>query len=446
MLKRAAALAGLVAVTVGLGSAQAGPGSGDYIVVLKGGTDSIAIAAKHKQKYGADLSHVYKHALKGYAATLSAQAKTALDADPGVLFVAPDREFHATAACPAQNFEILATQCMPRGIDRIDADLSSTASGDGGGDVDVNVAVLDTGVDLDHPDLNHAGGTDCTNAGTSDDNHGHGTHVAGTAAARDNGSGVVGVAPGASVFGVKVLRKNGAGSMSQIICGIDWVTSTRTDSAPSNDISVANMSLGAKGSDDGNCGATNRDPYHAAICNSVEAGVTYVVSAGNDGTDLSSQVPAAYDEVLTVTALLDWDGAQGGTGTNPAAGCSLPEPDDSPAPFSNFATLPADQDHTIAAPGVCIFSTFPNGVKKATPHTYVYLSGTSMSAPHVTGTVALCIASGPCAGLTPPQIVQKMVADAAAYNTANPGYGFQGDPLRPMSGKYYGYLIRAAQY
>ena len=69
-----------------------------------------------------------------------------------------------------------------------------------------------------------------------------------------------------------------------------------------------------------------------------------------------------------------------------------------------------------------------------------------MASPHVAGTVALCIASGPCAGLTPPQIVQKIVADAAAYNQANPGYGFLGDPLEPITGKYYGYLIRAGLY
>ena len=73
-------------------------------------------------------------------------------------------------------------------------------------------------------------------------------------------------------------------------------------------------------------------------------------------------------------------------------------------------------------------------------------TGTSFSAPLVTGTVTLCIASGPCAGLTPAQIVTKIVADAAAYNVANPGYGFTGDPQHPGAGKYYGNLIRAALY
>ena len=79
---------------------------------------------------------------------------------------------------------------------------------------------------------------------------------------------------------------------------------------------------------------------------------------------------------------------------------------------------------------------------------YRVSSGTSFASPLVAGTVALCIASGPCAGLTPRQIIQKIVADASAYNSTkkNSGYGFEGDPLRPISGKYYGYLIRAALY
>ena len=115
--------------------------------------------------------------------------------------------------------------------------------------------------------------------------------------------------------------------------------------------------------------------------------------------------------------------------------------DDSAAFFSNFATLAEDQAHTIAAPGVCIASTYPGGL-------YAVHTGTSFASPLVAGTVALCIASGPCAGLTPRQIIQKIVSDAAAYNNSkkNIGYGFEGDPLRPISGKYFGYLVRAGLY
>jgi subtilisin len=140
--------------------------------------------------------------------------------------------------------------------------------------------------------------------------------------------------------------------------------------------------------------------------------------------------------VFTTTAMQDIDGQPGGVGTLD----SCPVADDTAAGFSNFVTVASDQAHTIAAPGVCIVSTYVGDL-------YARLSGTSMASPHAAGTVALCIASGSCVGLTPAQIIQKIVSDAAAYNTANPGYGFTGDPLHdPDLSSYYGYLIRAALY
>jgi subtilisin family serine protease len=110
----------------------------------------------------------------------------------------------------------------------------------------VNVAVIDTGIDPSHPDLNVVGGTNCAPGLGFNDLNGHGSHVAGTIAARDDGN-VVGVAPGANLYAVKVLTDAGAGLTTDIICGIDWVTATRTDANPSNDIAVANMSLGGGG-------------------------------------------------------------------------------------------------------------------------------------------------------------------------------------------------------
>jgi subtilisin len=391
-----------------------------YVVVLDQGVDPDAVAAYHDGFAGVTVGHRYRYALSGYAAEIAPSALDAIKADSRVDFVAPDRVFHATA------------QTLPTGIDRIDGELSSTASGNGSGSVNVNVAVIDTGIDSTHPDLNVVGGKSCTaSVGTTDDN-GHGSHVAGTIAAKDDANGVVGVVPGANLYAVKVLTAAGVGLTSDIICGIDWVTSTRTDLDPSNDIVVGNMSIGGGGSDDNNCGNSNNDAYHKAICGSTAKGVLYVVAAGNDGVDFQSTAPATYSEVLTTTAVADFNGQPGGG----AAKTCRTDVDDTSADFSNYATLAADQNHTIAAPGVCIYSTYMLGG-------YNTLSGTSMASPHMTGVAALCISSGACTG-TPAQTISKLRADAQSYNTTNTAYGFTGDPAHPISGKYFGYLTRAS--
>jgi subtilisin len=399
---------------IGAGSASAGPIPGQYIVVLRASADSDAVAAAHGRSANAEVLHVYRRALNGYAARLSAAGLRAVRSDPRVLYVSQDREVHAVA------------QSLPTGIDRIDGEASSTASGDGAGSVNVGVAVIDTGIDTSHPDLNVAGGKNCSTGKSFNDGNGHGTHVAGTIGAKDDANGVVGVAPGAPLYAVRVLNNAGSGSWSSVACGIDWVTTN----AASKGIEVANMSLGGSGSD-GSCGSS---ALHQAICNSVNAGVTYVVAAGNSGGDLKNFVPAAYNEVLAVTAVADFDGAPGGLGS-PTCRTDV---DETAADFSNFATLASDQAHTIAAPGVCILSTWKGGG-------YDTISGTSMASPHMAGTAALCVWSGSCTG-SPATIIQKLRADADAYNTANASYGFTGDPGHPVAGRYYGYLTRAAGY
>jgi subtilisin len=386
-----------------------------YVVVLDEGVDPDAVAAYHEGFAGVSVVHRYRHALNGYAAEVSPSAVSALKADKRVDFVSADRVVRATA------------QTLPTGINRIDGELSSTVSGNGSGSVNVNVAVIDTGIDPSHPDLNVVGGRDCAPGLGFNDLNGHGSHVAGTIAARDNGIGVVGIVPGANLYAVKVLTDAGAGLTTDIICGIDWVTSTRTDLNPSNDIVVANMSLGGGGTDDNNCGNSNNDAYHRSICNSTAAGVTHVVAAGNDGVDFRSTAPATYGEVLTVTSIADFNGQPGGG----AAPTCRTDVDDTASDFSNFAVLAADQNHTIAAPGTCIDSTYMLGM-------YDTLSGTSMASPHVAGVAALCISTGACTG-TPAQIIQKLRTDAQSYTTANPGYGFTG-----VSGRYYGFLTRAS--
>jgi subtilisin family serine protease len=424
--------------------AQAAAGGTDVIVLLREGKNADDVASRHKKTHGAQVSLIYRHALKGYAARLSAGTLATLAADPDVLSVYADSKVHRT------------DQLVSNAVRRLDADQSSGQSGDGMGTVDVNIAVIDDGIDGTHPELNVVGGSDCLrgNRIRGRPNKGlqpyHGTMVGGFIAARDNDIGVVGVAPGARLWAVRALDDEGFGYASEVVCGLDWVTSTRNDSDPTNDISVANMSLagplGCPAGKNGRCppgrameGACvdTKNPMYRAVCRAVAAGVTIVAAAGNEGQDLGTQEPATFSEVIAVTAMGDRDGQPGGLG-----GQFMCDPlsfDDVAAYWSNFAAHAGDFAHTVSAPGVCDVSTYPGGL-------YAVGSGTSFATPMVSGTVALCIASGACAGLSPTQIVSKIVGDAASYNGANPAYGFQGDPIRPIPGKYYGYLVRAAQY
>ena len=404
-----------------------------YIVLFRRSVDNPSReTALRERGQGFRAKFVYSRAVKGFSAKLSQKQVERLRADPQVDSVTPDLPVKALGSVPLVSGE----PTPPPGLRRVGAATTSTTRESSG----ANVAVIDTGVDLDHPDLNATSGKNCVSAGApADDDNGHGTHVAGTVAAENDGSGVVGVAPGTKVFSAKVLDAAGSGTTSQVICGIDWVTSTRTDSDPANDVAVANMSLGGTGPSVQTC-ATTTDPQHKAICNSTARGVTYVVAAGNDGWDFDyapqPNTPAVYPEVLTVAAMADSDGSSGGAGGAPA--CRTSEVDDRYASFSNFAATPEGQAHTIAAPGVCIRSTWPGG-------SYNTISGTSMATPHMAGAVALCLneggSAGPCAGLSPGQITEKVRSDAQSRLTAEPGYGYAGDPGQPVSGKYFGYLF-----
>ena len=344
---------------------------GRYIVVLNNSASAGAIAGTHADAFGVEVTHVYRHALKGYSAAMTADAANAIESLPGVLWVEQDRVVR------------VAAQPLPTGIDRADAELSPTARINNVDErVNVDVAVLDTGAS-NHVDLNinRAKARDCINPlGTATDLHGHGTHVSGTIGAIDNNDGVVGVAPGARIWPVKVLTDVGSGLVSHIVCGIDYVT------ANASQIEVANMSLSGGGSDDNNCGNTNNDSEHKAICRAVTAGVTFVVAAGNDSSDAKDSVPAAYNEVITVSSLADFNGQPGGG----AASTCTSDVDDTLSNFSNFG---ADVD--LIAPGSCIRSTgFTGG--------YATMSGTSMAAPHVAGGAALYRANNPTA--TPAQV------------------------------------------
>jgi subtilisin len=378
-LAGAATALAVLAVPASAQAPAADPGRipGAWIVVLEDEAAPERVASEHARRHSAQVDHVYRHALKGYAARMSEQAASRVAQDPRVRSVQPDRVVTAFAD----------GQSVPTGIDRIDGEMSSAVSGDGAGAVGVDVAVIDTGIDLDHPDLTVVGGKNCSTGRSYDDGNGHGTHVAGTIAAKDDGSGVVGVAPGARLWAVRVLDNRGSGSWSSVTCGVDWVTGK-------GGIEVANMSLGGGGSDpeDGvvdDCETT--DSLHDAICRSVASGVTYAVAAGNSAVDAEGFVPAAYDEVITVSALADFNGLPGG---GAAATCRT-DVDETFADFSNYGL-----DVDLIAPGVCINSTWKGGGYKT-------ISGTSMASPHVAGAAALYKASN--TGASPAQVKTELL-------------------------------------
>lgn len=339
------------------------PALSRYIVVLHDDDQSPAATARDiAGKAGGEVGFVYSHALKGFSISVPEQAVAGLERNPRVKYVVVDDLRYAIA------------QTTPTGVERIFAAANPDIAIDGVDDlrVDADVAVIDTGIDLQHPDLQVMPGVNCTSTLVNakclpggDDDHYHGTHVAGIIGALDNSVGVVGTAPGARLWPVKVLNSKGSGYSSWILAGIDWVAKNAAT------IEVANMSLGGSG--------FNQAEYDA-IQGAVNLGVAFAVAAGNSNDDAGNYSPSAFDNVLTVSALADFDGRPGGL-SSPT--CFI-DRDDTLAYFSNWG--PAID---VAAPGACILSTYP--LEKGG---YATLSGTSMASPHVAGALAL-LASGP---------------------------------------------------
>ncbi|MBA2480076.1 MAG: S8 family serine peptidase [Planctomycetes bacterium] len=386
--------------------AEAADGHGKRsIVVFKDGVDVDAAVddLQRTHKVGAD--HRYAAALKGFAGELG-ENKKAIAADPRVKYVVEDRilslpPVRISGKTPSQPAPQPAQQ-IPTGVRRIHTLDNPIAQIDGSDlNIAVDVAVIDTGIHLSHPDLNVSNARQVSfvrGTKNANDDNGHGTHVAGTIGARDNTVGVVGVAPGVNLWAVKVLNSQGSGWTADIISGINYVAD------PARGIEIANMSLGGGV-------PIGPDPMHDAILGAVANGVVFVVAAGNSSKEATTSVPAAYGEVLTVSAIADYDGLMGGLGGTGTYGN-----DDTLATFSNFGAAV-----DVAAPGVDIRSTYKDGG-------YTSMSGTSMASPHVAGAVALYFATHPRAtnASEVAAVIQTVLSRSAAEN-ARIGDGFTGD-------------------
>jgi subtilisin len=381
--------------TAGLVLAQ---GSENYIVQFREGTSAEARAAVLRGA-GAALGVNFGRVNAAAVRVPNANALTALVNNPFVRAVVPNRPVFAF-----QNGKGKlgggggTTQVVPAGVARVGRPTSDSNG------LGVGVAVIDTGVDLVHPDL--AGTVDAFNAfGTQScrDDEGHGTHVAGIIAARDNAADVIGVAPEATIYCVKVLDSTGSGSDANVMSGLEWVLDNHASVHPA--IKVVNMSLGRPGAVDDNAA------MHDLIKALEGAGLTVVVAAGNDPTvDVSSQIPAAYPEVIAVastTAL---------AGTNQCRFLSTPIAADTASYFTTDGTgvivsAPGEEQENVSRgcfiSSVGILSTRLGGGTTR-------MSGTSMASPHVAGVAARYYQ----AGFQASDIRQFLQLDADRIGTA----------------------------
>ena len=347
-------LTATLSITPALIPAQATPSPipDRYIIILNDDANPWSVANEMAQERGLAVSHVYGTAVNGFSAIVPRGQLDNITSDPRVNYIEQDSIvsiFKKPSGTPGKGGNDGGSttpppQEIPTGIARINGPVS--------GFVDVTVAVIDTGIDASHPDLNVVNGVNFAKGKSWSDGNGHGTHVSGTIAAIDNTIGVIGVAPGANLVAVKVLDNRGSGFTSDVIRGVDWVA------ANADTIDVANMSLGGSAS----------STLNAAVENAVNAGVVFVVAAGNESTDACSKSPASAPNAITVSALDDKDGVSNND------------------PFAYFSNYGSCVD--MIAPGVLILSTWKGG-------DYNTISGTSMASPHVAGAAALYLANNP---------------------------------------------------
>jgi subtilisin family serine protease len=376
-----------------------------YIVEVADGADVDRTARDVAAFVGGRVRHVYAKAFRGFAIHVPPGVKgTDMLADPRIIRIEPDLTIPlppfpqaGLSARGGKGGGGRSTQQVPTGVKRIGALENNCANINSSDErVDVDIAILDSGIDSGHPDLNVFRGVSCIQEGPcldgdSEDDYGHGTHVAGIAAAIDNGIGVVGVAPGARLWAVKTHGNQGIADLSDIIAGINWVTENAAE------IEVVNMSFGR---------VAFSAAFRTAIRASVEKGVVYVAAAGNSSNDIygadgrfdESQpdvaddfIPAAYPEVAAVSAMVDSDGQPGGS-----VGKRRGYLEDTIVSWSNYsAAATGDVVKPVASPGAAIDLAAPGSdiYSTAMGGGYATFDGTSMAAPHVTGAVALYVAA-----------------------------------------------------
>ncbi|MBC3541448.1 S8 family serine peptidase [Rufibacter sediminis] len=329
--------------------------AGKYIVVLKNGSNlRLAESASYPERlrqvknFGQEIlrerginpeaiGQSYGKALQGFEVDLTEAEAAKLGRDSRVAYVEQDKII--SLGKPSGGGSTPSGQVTPYGITRV-------GFGDGTGKT---AWVIDTGIDLDHPDLNVDAArsmsvfTSGRDAGTADDGNGHGTHVAGTIAAKNNSIGVIGVAANATVVAVKVLDSRGSGSTSGVIAGIDYVAA---NGKPGD---VANMSLGGGVS----------TALDNAVIEAAKGGVIFCLASGNETDNANNHSPARANglNVYTISAMNNTD---------------------TWASFSNYGNPPVD----YCAPGVSIQSTWKDGG-------YNTISGTSMATPHAAGVMLM---------------------------------------------------------
>lgn len=315
-----------------------------YIFVLNDDVASSrvpAMASDMARAHAATVRTTFKKVFKGFSANISAQAAARLAENPAVKYYEQNGIATITGKPDAVANRIKTNgkttptvpQSIPYGITRVGGGIDATGK---------HAWIIDTGIDLDHPDLNVGSGASFVTRGkiTADDGNGHGTHVAGTVAAINNAIGVVGVAANATVHPVRVLDKSGSGFIDWIVKGIDYVATN----ASAGD--VANMSLGAAG---------HFQSLHDAVVRAADLGIKFSIAAGNESDHAKFHEPAHINHanVYTISAI---------------------DEQDVYAYFSNYGNPPVD----FSAPGVAVTSSKIGGG-------VVTYSGTSMAAPHVAG-------------------------------------------------------------